>query len=301
MKKVLLKSILVLGASSALVACGGDDSDSSGDTGTFSLNVTDAPALDFTKFVVPFNGVVLQPANGESITFTFDEARELDLLQLQGGVSAPLLEGVEVPAGEYEWIRLVLDEENIFAYDSNGAQNKVYVPSGGQTGLKLVSGFAVAQGGGNSFTIDFDVRKSVVNPESSGSGAEYFLKPALRLVDNLEVGSVSGTAPYDTINQDSGLVACTYEGSAYIFEGADATVSDLNVNIDGGPLTTAPVSLNDSGLYSYKIGFLQEGSYTVAYSCQSDDNEVTDNLEFIGTQNVTISAGEETTADIAAP
>lgn len=293
MKNRYFNSILVAGLASTLVACGGSDSDSEIiENGSFSLGVTDAPTAEFTKFMVPFTGVVLQPEKGERIEFTFDTSKELDLLTLQGGVSAPLLDNVEIPSGNYSWIRLVLDEENIFAHDSIGGVNKVAVPSGGETGLKLVSGFTVSQSGGNNFTIDFDVRKSVVNPQ--GGGSEYLLKPALRLVDNLQVGSISGT-----VNYTPGMEGCDSEGFAYIYEGSDAQVSDLDVNVEGGPLVTTPVKLNDStGVYEYKVGFLEEGEYTVSYSCQLDDNETTESIEFHGTRNVSVTANEDTDAGI---
>lgn len=292
-----LKLFTVTALASALAACGGGGSGDGDSTGTVSMNVTDAPTASFNEVVVTFTGITLKPADGEAIEFTFDEAKTLDLLTLQGGESAPLLDGEEVPAGEYNWVRLTLDMDpaNTYVMDDEG-QKTLFIPSGAQTGLKLVSGFTVAQGGENNFTIDFDVRKSIVNPQ--GGQADYYLKPALRLVDNLEVGSIIGQVDYGTINSASD---CTdgYEGSAYVYEGADVTPSDLNVNNEeGNPLMVVPVEFDDeSDLYSYKAAFLTEGDYTVSYSCQVDDNEEDDDIEFDGTQNVTVEADVETEAE----
>lgn len=297
-----LKLFTVTALASALAACGGSsDGDS---TGTVSMNVTDAPTASFTEVVVTFTGITLKPADGEAIEFSFDEAKTLDLLTLQGGESAPLLDGEEVLAGDYEWVRLTLDVDNSYVTEEGGAQKTLFIPSGAQTGLKLVSGFTVAQGGENNFTIDFDVRKSIVNPQS-GAVADYFLKPALRLVDNLEVGSITGQVDYASINStrmnDDALANCSdgYEGSVYVYEGADVTPSDLNVNNEeGNPLMVVPVELDDeTGLYSFKAAFLTEGDYTVSYSCQVDDNEEDDAIEFDGTQNVTVEANVETQAE----
>ena len=55
-------------------------------------------------------------------------------------------------------------------------------------GARLVP---VGAGSTNDFTIDFDLRKSVVHPP--GQGETYLLKPVLRLVNNLEVGTIDGT------------------------------------------------------------------------------------------------------------
>lgn len=306
MNNALIKGFGITALAAAVAACGGSGSDDTA-TGTASFDVTDAPTTELAKVEVTFTGLSVKPADGEAIEFTFDEAKTLDLLTLQGGDSAPLLEDQELPAGEYEWIRLTLDVDNSFVYETENpdAPLTLFVPSGAQTGLKLVSGFTVAQGGDNNFTIDFDVRKSIVNPQGNGV-ADYFLKPALRLVDNLEVGSITGLVDYSSINSakmnDDAQANCSdgYEGSVYVYEGADVVPSDLNVNNDeGNPLMVVPVEFDDeSGLYSFKAAFLTEGDYTVSYSCQVDDNEEdNDSVEFDGTQNVTVEADAETEAE----
>ncbi|BES69811.1 hypothetical protein RE428_08290 [Marinobacter nanhaiticus D15-8W] len=300
MKHTLIRGFTVAALAAAVSACGGGGSGSSdGATGSVSLNITDAPTDAFTEVVITFTGVTLKPNDGEAITIEFDEPKTLDLLTLQGGESAPLLEDVEVAAGDYAWIRLTLDESNLYVMNESGGMETLAVPSGAQTGLKLVSGFTVAAGGESDFTIDFDVRKSIVNPQGNGVAADYFLKPALRLVNNLEVGSITGTVDYATINQSD---TCDYEGMTYIYLGADVEPTDLNLNSDGGPLMAVPVSDDENpGTYTYKAAFLSEGDYTVSYSCQLDDNETDNALTFIGTQNVAVVAGEESTADIDAP
>ncbi|MBL3557883.1 MULTISPECIES: DUF4382 domain-containing protein [Marinobacter] len=299
----LIKGLSITALAAAVAACGGSGSSDSDATGTASFDVTDAPTAQFTEVVVTFTGLSVKPADGEAIEFTFDEAKTLDLLTLQGGESAPLLEDQEFPAGEYEWIRLTLNVDNSYVSEVDGSEKTLFIPSGAQTGLKLVSGFTIAQGGDNNFTIDFDVRKSIVNPQ--GGQADYYLKPALRLIDNLEVGSITGQVDFSAIQQtrgtddtDDSKLDCAYDGSAYIYQGADVEPTDLNINEEGGPLMVVPVTANpDDGLYSYTAAFLTAGDYTVSYSCQLDDNELDDELEFDGTQNVTVEAGVETEAD----
>jgi hypothetical protein len=70
-----------------------------------------------------------------------------------------------------------------------GAGHELTIPSGMQSGLKLNRGFDVPAGGSADFTIDFDLHKSV---HMTGSGS-YMLRPTLRMVDNIMVGSISGT------------------------------------------------------------------------------------------------------------
>ena len=68
--------------------------------------------------------------------------------------------------------------------------------------------------------------------------------------------------------------------------------------IAGPELMVVPVTAQESGsLYEWTAAFLTEGQYTIAYSCQLDNNETDEALEFDGQQNVSVVAGETTVAD----
>lgn len=127
-----------------------------------------------------FTGVSIKPATGEAVQFVFDEPRSIDLLQLQGNASASLVSGEQATAGQYEWIRLHVNavEDNVmdsYIEFNDGTQQELNIPSGAQTGLKLVSGFTVPAGGATGFTIDFDLRKSITSPPGMSAA---ILKPA---------------------------------------------------------------------------------------------------------------------------
>ncbi|MEC7815157.1 MAG: DUF4382 domain-containing protein [Pseudomonadota bacterium] len=294
----------------ALAACGGSGGGSStGATGSVSVGLTDAPTLDLSSVNIAFTAIRLKPADGDWIEFPLDDTGILNLLDLQGGVTEPLITDEEVPAGPYTEIRLIIDNDSSFVTrESTGdATYTLAVPSGEQSGLKLKGDFEVTADASTSYTIDFDVRKSIINPPGKALG-EYMLKPVLRLVANDNVGTIEGEVNYAQINSvrlsDDGLANCEsdYEGSVYVYEGADVTPVDLNVSRDesaANPLMVLPVTAQESGsLYDWVAAFLPAGDYTVSYSCQLDDNEVDNNLEFDGTQNVTVIAGETTTAEL---
>eukprot|EP00163_Fabomonas_tropica_P011541 TRINITY_DN2226_c0_g7_i1.p2 TRINITY_DN2226_c0_g7~~TRINITY_DN2226_c0_g7_i1.p2 ORF type:complete len:312 (+),score=45.96 TRINITY_DN2226_c0_g7_i1:3083-4018(+) len=293
-----LLSISALAAS--IAACGGgSDGSVSSSTGQVSFDVTDAPAMEFVDVTVSFTGIRLKPEGGDWVEFTFDEAKTWNLLDLQGGVSEPLITDEEVPAGQYSELRLMVDTDGSYVVTESepDVEKSLAVPSGEQSGLKLKGGFIVAADTTTDFTIDFDVSKSIVNPQGQ-SLADYLLKPSLRLVNNLEVGAITGQVDYATINStrfsDETLADCSegYEGAAYIFAGADVTPTDLNVNNEENPLLVIPVTYDEeTSLYSYTAAFLPEGPYTVAYSCQLDDNEADDELEFDGIQTVDVIVG----------
>ena len=291
----------VQGATALLVvlccvaACGGGGGGGGG-TGTLTLSITDAPIDDAAAVVVEFTGVELKPAGGGRVVFDFDTPRQIDLLSLQGNDSTPLLDGVEVPAGDYNWIRLKVNAAkgtlDSYVELEDHSQVSLFIPSGEQSGLKLVSGFTVAQGGIADFTIDFDLRKSVHDPVGQEG---YFLRPALRLVDNLEVGSISGTVPDSYVNAPG----CSGGHAVYLYAGYDAVVDD--VGSANEPLTSAlVVSDSDSGPHHYTIGFVAAGyHYTIAFTCQaaSDDPELDDVIDFVGAANVDVTAGADTSHD----
>ena len=278
-------------------ACGGGGGGDGG-TGTLTLSVTDAPVDGVTAVIVEFTGVELKRKGSGRVVFDFATPRQVDLFTLQGNASTPLLDGVEVPAGDYVWLRLKVNAEegvlDSYVELVGGTQVSLFIPSGDESGLKLHNGFTVAQGGIADFTVDFDLRKSVHDPVGR---PDFTLRPTLRLVNNLEVGSISGTV-------DSALVtdaSCTngpnhdMGNAVYLYAGSGAVVDDEGSAAP--PLASALVTLDtDSGEYRYTIGFVAEGPYTVAFSCQAADDDPTtdDAIAFVGAADVSVTAGNDT-------
>ncbi|KPP99204.1 DUF4382 domain-containing protein [Marinobacter sp. HL-58] len=295
-----LKVFTVTALASALAACGGGGSGDGDSTGTASFDLTDA-AVDSVQAVnITVVGVELQPADGERISFDVEnpDLENINLLDLQNGSVEALLSDQELPAGEYEWIRLKLGDQSTFTViDDNGGTNDLFVPSGDQRGLQT-SGFVVPAGGTVNFTIDFDVRKSLVNPPGLNS---YLLKPVLRLVDNAEVGTIKGTIGQTLLSTCED--ANSYAGGVYIYEGSDVTPDDLGS--ENEPLVVAPVD-TESGDYDYTAAFLPAGDYTVAYTCDMDErqdedgNMIDEDLDFTPGVNAEVIEGEETTVDLTA-
>jgi len=290
------KALVVTAALGLLAACGGsgDDGDKS-KTGTLKLGITDAPVDHAFAVNVQFTGVELKPVDGAPFSFDFAPAKDFNLLSLTGTNRAMLLDGVVIPAGDYEWVRLKVNADPNVGGDSyvvleeGGEQCEIRIPSGDQTGLKLVRGFTVAVGAVTDFTIDFDLRKSLVAPpgqktivESCGNQA-FLLKPVLRMVNNLQVGSISGTVDLGFAGtQCPADNSAPYPGNVYLFGPIEAGAADTTVLTDdydgiasdpngADALVSAMVDPNTG---NYTIGFLAPGRYKVAYTCDLDDVEV---------------------------
>jgi hypothetical protein len=294
---------------SALLLAGcGSGSDSApapeSGTGSLSLYITDAPVDDVAEVWVQFTGVQVKPRSGPAIEFTFDEPVDIDLLALQGGNHAPLLVDAELPGGEYDWIALSVNAEFDTVMDSyvvpdSGGWVELRVPSGSQSGLRLVSGFTITVNGNTSFMIDWDLRRALTLPPGQPG---YFLRPALRITDLTEYGTIAGQV------DDALLMApdCNNDlaedrgNAVYVFEGADVIPADI-AGTDSDPLATAIVALDDqaAGAYAYSVPYLSPGTYTVAFTCQglAENPEAPDGLVFVQPQNATVTDRQTTQVD----
>ena len=133
----------------------------------------------------------------------------INLLDLQGGLTETLAD-VNIPAGTYHQIRLIVGTDA--EIDVNGTEPDLKVPSGEQTGIKIVTGeFTVEQGQFVSVTLDFNPDDSFVRAGQSGM---YLFKPTVRASEV----SVDGDA--DDLFSWSGQVG-------------DVNASERTLTIDG--------------------------------------------------------------------
>jgi hypothetical protein len=296
-----------------LAPCGGGGGGGSG-TGVVSLAITDAPVDGVDQVWVEFQSIELKPKNGSAIRFDFDTPLSVDLKTLDGNNTEVLLNSEEVPAGEYNWIRLIVNADFDGVFDSyvmteTGEQVEIRVPSGE---LKLVSGFTVVRGGEASFVIDWNLRMGLTRPPGQDG---YLLKPAHRVIDMQEYGGIEGTVDTALLTGES----CTSDpntgegNEVYVFAGAGVTPDDVD-GVDPEPVTTARVLLNEgTGNYQYSLPFMAPGMYTLAFTCQAADDispdptvpppdPAADNaIEFTPGIDATVVAGQTGTVNIPGP
>jgi hypothetical protein len=270
-----LGSILLL---VGLSACSNSDNDAPSsiapNSGFLTLRVTDAPVDDAAEVIIVFTGVELQRGPASTINIDFDTPRALDLLQFRNGQTANLLEGHPVLPGEYEWLRLKISAEQNLQNGSrirlrDGRQFPLFIPSGAESGLKLNRRFTVAQGGITRLIVDFDLRKSVVAPP--GLAPNWILRPALRLIDELQYGTLVGSVdiPALAAAQQSTVADCS--PGVYVFAGGGVTPDDMDGDATDGvdPLVYQPLTPPTPGTSAtYSLPFLESGDYTVAFTCR---------------------------------
>lgn len=309
--KIRFPVIMMFAASMLLGACGGSSSNKSPSTGIASVDIIDAPVDDVTQVHLTVHRISLKPESGPAFDYIPDAPIVIEnLLHLQGTNAAPLLPDTEVPAGQYNWIRLYVSGgfPDSYVVTDEGGNVDLFIPGQQSTPsddtrfLQLVSGFIVPEDGNVDFTLEVDLRRALTKPSGSD---HYLLRPALRITDNTDTGSLSGSVDAALLNDES----CTNDlasdtgNAVYLFSGNDAVSGDVHVDDDGvpigdnNPLATANVTLDiDSGLYVYSIGFVPGGDYTVALTCQSLDDmpDQDDDIAFLQMRNAAVIAEQNT-------
>ncbi|WP_240224217.1 DUF4382 domain-containing protein [Rheinheimera hassiensis] len=311
MKQTILTSA-VLASMTLLAACGSDsDDDLQPQMTRFSLAVSDAPINGAKVVMVCFSEIELtgNSVGNQSFTVGDDDAaaeandecrdaqgtivpntRGIDLLLLDGAKSEALLTDADIEAGNYGQLRLEIATGSYVELE-DGMREPLQVPS---NELKLGS-LTLVEGSNANYTLEFDLRKALINPPGQNG---YLLKPTgLRLVNNTEVGHLTGQVAESVLINNSCTVApadaSVPVATVYLYQGADRPLDELSDN--GGDNTYQPyastnVYFDGVSEYHYSIGFIQADNYTVALSCDVDDNpEAADDIGFLQAQNVVVS------------
>lgn len=341
-------SLMAAGACAiaVLAGCSSGGGDGSG-SGTLSIGLTDGPVESAESVVVAFTGIQLKSASegapmdpvvfDQSSCDDYDAATDtcsIDLLELTGSTRKVVF-NEELEAGTYEWLRLSVDadlnEMDSYIEFADGSMCSLWVPSGDETGLKLVSGITVTANGVSDYTLDFDVRSSITAPPGLNPGSSeactqnYVLKPALRIVDTTEVGTIAGTidgslldaAECRDVDPADGIVDSL---AVYVFEDFDSEnpVSVDDYDGEGDPIASA-IAEYDGSSYGYEVGYLLAGDYRLGATCTSDVDDVgVDNFDcdpstddncvatepafgFLDERTVTVDIDSENNGDFPAP
>ncbi|HAT8491007.1 TPA: DUF4382 domain-containing protein [Vibrio vulnificus] len=286
MNVIKLSALVSIVSAFTLLGCGGGDGEQ---TASVSFYVSDAPVDKASSVSISFSMVELVDDEGNSffldvIPSTGLDYQTVDLMEYQGENSQLIVSTQPVPVGSYKELILHVTDENGVNYviDENG-QQPLKQPS---NKLKLGS-FDVTSEAVQLYTIEFDLRQSLVMRGNLGSNNGYILKPhGVSIVSNASAVSISGNVDDNLLTGDE---SCTVDSQAFIYlyegEGHDsANLIDLVDEDDPEFDSQNPVPENavkpiaSAGLdenNNYAFGFLNAGTYTVAFSCNAgDDNPI---------------------------
>jgi hypothetical protein len=273
---------LLLGTTLSLAivtfGCGGGSGGSSGGgSGTLSLSMTDA-AADFAAVFITIDEVQIHlggnaanPGTWKPLTMQRHPIT-VNLMDLTNGVREQL-GFVYLPEGDYTQMRLIIGDtpENTtypyanYVVDKNVPPNiyELKVPSGTNTGFKIVENFTIADRQTLELVLDFDASKSVIEAGSSG---QWLLKPTVKIKPLKEASIVKGRI------SESGH---TYVAGAMV----SAQQYDPNKTEPDKVIVATSTFTDSQGQYSM---FLSAGTYNIVVTAE--------NLKFMS-QTKTLDAG----------
>jgi len=278
-----------------MIACsgggGGGGGSPGGGTGTLSIALTDSSCSGYKAIYVTIDEVQVNKngdsSNGNSGWQTVaSPMKTYNLLKLVNGVSEVLGED-ELAAGAYKQIRLIIgktpESENNINGEPHPSANYVVlndysygilkIPSGYQTGVKLVHNFEVEESSFVELLLDFEACKSVVE---TGSG-KYILKPTIKVIETQNKSEVYGeVAECDT---DPAIPVIGALVSAQISDGLSASVvrSTLTSDVAG-----------EKGQYSLLLSPGQTYNLVVVYSDDKVGDPGSEKLYSFACEQVTV-------------
>ena len=184
----------------ALGACGDNTGPGDGE-GRLTIQLTDAPG-DMADAFISIDRITLigatEDAEGETLEFDLDGSEYINLLDLSGGEFLDLVEGEDVPAGQYSELRIYLNDAYVVLADgrvfaTNGADlpagveadGELKCPSCSQSGYKVKfmdAGLEVDEDDETVVRIDFDVGQSFGH--EAGQAGKWIMHPVLRATTN---------------------------------------------------------------------------------------------------------------------
>jgi hypothetical protein len=232
------------------------NSSSSSATGSVSIGLTDAASDDYNAIYVTIDEVQVHTGDDEGGDWhvVATPGRTFNLLELVNGVIEQLGTAT-LETGQYTQVRLIagkkadaelniLNEKHPFAnyiVDSTNTYHELKIPSGYQTGIKLIHAFEITEGLTTELVLDFDADQSVVIAGSSGN---WLLKPTIKVVDTIENAIVDGVITDEDDYQLAGVLI-----SAQVYDA------------DTGRISVHTSTLTDE--YGGYLMYLEPGTYSI--------------------------------------
>lgn len=261
---------------------------------------TELPAdPNITQVIAFIRGVEFSTSSGSTRTLEFSPSEQLNLISLasDSGVFR-LFTNEDLPEGNYTGVRLLFDENRasdafvftLTAGSTTGTKFPLNIAGGDYAPLS----FSVDKNknSSDSFTLLLDLRKSLSFDRST---REYNLIPMLRTVETSVMSRIQGTV---SVTCPTGTTLA--RGAVYLYQGRDVTPSDIGGS-GAQPFATAPVFTSSIGnIFSYALRYLPAGNYTLAVTCEGNDENPTtgENLGFRNAVNVILNDKETLTRNL---
>jgi len=267
--KQLFLSVAMMSLLSVVIGCGsggGGGDSSGGSSGTLSLALQDAFSESYKGVYVTITEVQVCKGSDQNNDCNWrvvaSPGKTYNLLDLVNGVREQL--GIaELEAGSYTQMRLIIGRTpdngvnllgrahpfaNYVITNPGDEIHELKVPSGFQTGIKIVHGFVIEENKTTELILDFDASKSVVQAGASGL---WLLKPTIKVLETDAYSIVGGTV---------------YAGSGKLVSAPvtlkEALVSAQQIS-NGNPEVIASTISGEDGKYAL---FIHPGIYHIVGS-----------------------------------
>lgn len=293
---------LIIGAVGFFTACGSSSTDGGGGVGTASLYLTDASIDGVQAVYVTIEEVSVHKEEGVGWEIIAEPNRTYNLLKLVNGVREEL--GIaELETGHYTQLRMKVGEHpdegiNIlseshpygnYVIDNSNVCQELKIPSGYQTGIKVVCGFDINENQTTELILDFDAARSIVE---AGASENLLLKPTIKVLETDECAIIDGTVTYGTDGLSGVLVSVqTYDSSSA--DPKDEVVVEASTITDESGSYAIFVAPGTYNLVAYKDGYSPACAVIVAAANDSH----TQNLDLVPAStgiisgNITITDG----------
>lgn len=265
--------------------------------GELSLRIADGPIDEADSVFITITAVQAMPMEEATpVDIPLEEPLSIDLLDFADGSTERVLDEELLDIGQYQSLTIVLDETQSLI-EIQGSQYEVPVRDGAESNLTIPVNFEMEDDSEFDFTIDFDLRQSIVQT-GEGPPPTFEMIPHLRLVDTDRVAVVMGSVARHLITDPDceNNTSDTRGNAIYAFSGLSSPVQDIR-GTQTDPIATATVNRDGE----YILANLAPGSYTLAFTCDAAidvlDQDNLLSMEFTDSEDVTLGSGDVETVD----
>lgn len=274
---------LACAAAMLLVGCEG--------TVTLDLHTTAPADPAIGQVLVDLEGVELV-RGGSTEALRFDTPVRVDLMQLEN-TPMRLFTDEQLRDGRYTGVWLLFeaddDEDDLVAL-FDGREFELTVTEGTASEVS----FTVDEDDSTreSLALTLDLRQSLRFDEDARA---FSLAPVVRAVRRESGGQIAG----NVLASCPGGAALATGGGVYLFAGHDAVPDDRD-NTAVEPYLTARVLVISGTVPSYNLPLVPEGDYTIALTCDGDEEDpaANDDLRFQDEANIRVRAEQTLIHDI---
>jgi|WetSurMetagenome_2_1015567.scaffolds.fasta_scaffold194396_1 hypothetical protein len=197
MKSLISRPMALLFLAALLVGLAGCSAGGGDNMGRLSLSLIDKPTHEYKQVWITIKDIYVHAENDPEGSWTkiLDVNRTVNLMTLADGVREEL--GiVDLAPGHYTQMRLMLGTENSvdpvnlpanYLLDGDDQIQELKIPSGVQSGVKLVQGFDINESSTTRLIFDFDLATSIV---AAGNSGKYILRPTIHQIDDSQTRTI---------------------------------------------------------------------------------------------------------------